>query len=802
MQRKRPLLLWTLLTTALPTLAFDFMVDGLCYNRNSDGKSITVTYEKKRIFISLLLAVAGTLSLLAGNLSETEAAAVAARFMSGRTTTPFVAVTAPIARVATKSATVGRDYYTFNNASGAGWAIVSASGRVLGYSSDGTFTDEDMPEAMSEWLAATSRAQAATSQADNRGSIAPMITAMWDQGDPFNRACPIIGANRAQAGCTAIALAQLLYFYRPQVNLVKDIAASGSSPAVAACQFNWAAMKDVYSAGETGAAVDAMAKLVYACARVNGSTFGASATSGSILPASVISYFEMAPTMRRVARKLYSAREWDNLIYNELQAGRPVVYYGKQNGNVGHFFLCDGYDGNGYYHFNWGWSGKRNGYFTLELVNPYVPNQGSLLEKDGFVDGQEAIVGIAPTIPADMAYNLTLNAKLSCSTLSHSREGADVDFGTVKITAPVISYYGDDRQFELALGLYEGNRLITLGTPKAQSFSARYSSRVALEIAFGAGLADGAYILRPLCRLNGTDEWLPIEGSELNCAVANIDGNSLTIVLNDAYSGALKVNSVTLNGSLQAKRPLEVQANVTGLGVADYNTLFLWENGTLVTAQAVYLGKDESKDVFLHYKPTATGSKRLEISSDLYGENILYSTTANIVTSPAASFTGSLAVTNAGANNIVDDRVIRLRATLNNTGSTAYNDEVTVIICTTGDVVLGKKVNRCSIAPGESASYDIVVDNLDDGGKYYFGLRYMSAATWKQAASTRTYTMRFPAEVLEGDLNGDGNVNAGDVSELYSAILRGAGDTTYDLNGDGNVNAGDISSLYSIILGQ
>ena len=55
---------------------------------------------------------------------------------------------------------------------------------------------------------------------------------------------------------------------------------------------------------------------------------------------------------------------------------------------------------------------------------------------------------------------------------------------------------------------------------------------------------------------------------------------------------------------------------------------------------------------------------------------------------------------------------------------------------------------------------------------------------------------------ITGDLNGDGNVNAGDVSELYSAILRGAADATYDLNNDGNVNAGDISTLYSIILGQ
>ncbi len=53
-----------------------------------------------------------------------------------------------------------------------------------------------------------------------------------------------------------------------------------------------------------------------------------------------------------------------------------------------------------------------------------------------------------------------------------------------------------------------------------------------------------------------------------------------------------------------------------------------------------------------------------------------------------------------------------------------------------------------------------------------------------------------------GDLNGDGNINAGDISELYAAILRGDNDTYYDLNSDGNVNAGDISTLYSIILAQ
>ncbi len=53
-----------------------------------------------------------------------------------------------------------------------------------------------------------------------------------------------------------------------------------------------------------------------------------------------------------------------------------------------------------------------------------------------------------------------------------------------------------------------------------------------------------------------------------------------------------------------------------------------------------------------------------------------------------------------------------------------------------------------------------------------------------------------------GDLNSDGNVNTGDVSELYKAVLNGATDSKYDLNGDGNVNTGDVSFLYSIILGN
>ncbi len=57
-----------------------------------------------------------------------------------------------------------------------------------------------------------------------------------------------------------------------------------------------------------------------------------------------------------------------------------------------------------------------------------------------------------------------------------------------------------------------------------------------------------------------------------------------------------------------------------------------------------------------------------------------------------------------------------------------------------------------------------------------------------------------PDDPVDGDLNGDGNTNAGDVSALYEAILSGNSDPRYDLNSDSSVNAGDVSALYEIIL--
>lgn len=59
-----------------------------------------------------------------------------------------------------------------------------------------------------------------------------------------------------------------------------------------------------------------------------------------------------------------------------------------------------------------------------------------------------------------------------------------------------------------------------------------------------------------------------------------------------------------------------------------------------------------------------------------------------------------------------------------------------------------------------------------------------------------------PADVVPGDVNGDGNVTAGDVTLLYNIILNNdwTGVVNGDQNGDGEVTAGDVTSVYNALL--
>ncbi len=65
------------------------------------------------------------------------------------------------------------------------------------------------------------------------------------------------------------------------------------------------------------------------------------------------------------------------------------------------------------------------------------------------------------------------------------------------------------------------------------------------------------------------------------------------------------------------------------------------------------------------------------------------------------------------------------------------------------------------------------------------------------------FTDSNPVVVVPGDVDGDGNVTAGDVTALYNWILNGDGSLIVngDQDGDGNITAGDVTLVYNILLG-
>jgi len=76
-------------------------------------------------------------------------------------------------------------------------------------------------------------------------------------------------------------------------------------------------------------------------------------------------------------------------------------------------------------------------------------------------------------------------------------------------------------------------------------------------------------------------------------------------------------------------------------------------------------------------------------------------------------------------------------------------------------------------------------------------------ACWNADVDTPLSVKRVLIEqAYNGDVNGDGAVNASDVTAIYNYILNGdtSNVATSDVNGDGSINASDVTAVYSIIL--
>ncbi|MDR2555901.1 MAG: C10 family peptidase [Fibromonadaceae bacterium] len=77
-------------------------------------------------------------------------------------------------------------------------------------------------------------------------------------------------------------------------------------------------------------------------------------------------------------RQYYEAT-WAEMVREILDLGLLVRMRGCPTIGECHAFIIDGYDDKGKFHINWGWGGSRDGYYSLDSLNP-----GGRSQEDGF----------------------------------------------------------------------------------------------------------------------------------------------------------------------------------------------------------------------------------------------------------------------------------------------------------------------------------------------------------------------------------------------------------------------------------
>lgn len=308
-------------------------------------------------------------------------------------------------------------FYVFN-VSNHGFVMVSADDcahPILGYSEESVFDVDNIAPGLGDMMlnyqeaisygketkaTATPDIAAEWKSLENTGfvkpamrgmSVAPLCTTKWNQSWPYNKFCPEQPASWSShghvvVGCVATAMAQMLAYwdhptqgtgshtYTPICG--EDGQPCNGTPAYppqtvnfGETTYDWENMVDQIDASSPVEQIDAIATLSYHCGVSvdmmydhHGLT-GSGAYSDQVDDA-IRNYFGYAQTdltYRQITPN------WDEMLMEHFDRAVPVYYSGRSEAG-GHAFVCDGYDENGLFHFNFGWGGSGDGYFTTEAM--------------------------------------------------------------------------------------------------------------------------------------------------------------------------------------------------------------------------------------------------------------------------------------------------------------------------------------------------------------------------------------------------------------------------------------------------
>ena len=696
-------------------------------------------FMKQKAFLAAWLLALCAMAA-ANPIDQAEARQMAQAFMSqkGKTLQSI-----PYRAPSRNSSASPSPLYIFNAEAGAGFVVVSGDDRteaILGYADEGSFDEQNIPDNMRAWLqgyadviehldatsasasqqstpkptpvsigsgsTASGESVSAPKNVQYHTAISPLLMTKWDQGDvyqpTYNQYCPKDGDLYCYTGCVATAMAQIMYYHRWPQDYTTSV--SGLDP----IQFDWNAMQTIYRATNTQQDYQTVARLMQYCGYavdMDYGTDGSGALSYNVVKG-LTQNFDYAPSAHYLMRDFYSIESWDGIIYHELEESRPVYYAGASTGG-GHAFVCDGYDGRGYYHINWGWGGSCNGYFKLTVLNPHGSGIGGSSTSDGYSMSQEIIIGIQPSTAYVEPEPQTLSiyewevTDNSIQAFVYNLSGSG---GTFNMGYATMNEDGTpDLLFE-----YEGEYYI-------DDFNGGYGLPCPIA---DLGLDDGIYVIGPVSKLSTDDEWHFCQGIH-PYIVVEIENGNISIRYNTEPQ--LQAESIIPMGNRIVNMPQEVMVNIENQGMEYYGTLYLFASktnnkGEVRGKTGIAIGEGDHQSLSLYFTPEQTGTYNLWVTTDENGNNVITTGTIDILSPPTEEI--ALELTNC---EITPKETTTIAVEIKNNGDVPGYRPIIALLYNENDLnsyETYQATGNLNFQPGESEQFTFTFEDLIPGMHY------------------------------------------------------------------------------------
>lgn len=806
----------------------------------------------------LLLLMGVTAS--AASIDESTARATATRFFQNKVDVKLRgAVSGTLHHVGTRMSAVNADvadYYVYTTEDGRAFVIVAGDDRaqeILAYGDTGLDMNR-IPDAMQwmldhyaaqmEYLQTHPEASVSTKmRSSGKGlTVAPLVTCQWDQGTPYNNRCPNDQGTRCATGCGATAMAQLMYRWKfpavaPELPAYVTRSSQLNMPALPSIPLDWDNMLDTYkNVNYTAEQADAVAWLMRYCGQACYMDYSANASDARDMEYMLTAMMTLGYHATSAERAQYSYDEWNAMMMEEMEAGRPILYHAKVSPTSGHVFVVDGCD-DGKYHINWGWSGSGDGYFEL----------------DAFIVGSYSF-----TLDQMMAYQISPN-----------ESGEPIQAYDVAVDGIYYRIDGDEAVVvnkDSRFNSYKGevtipDQIVVDGRTLAVTSIGNSAFRNCDELTH-VTLGNAVETIGNSAFLNAT----ALTGVTM--------GNALTTIGPNAFAGCTALSNMTLPSSLKeikmsafesCNNLLGITTSSQSLSIGNFAFAYCsklakasFTDGDLNISDYAFMGCQSLGMLTFGDGETTIGTWAFYNCTSL--RTVTFGNGAKVIGYAAFGYCSGLTTVNFGTGDLSFDSFCFYGTGLTSVNITDVKSWCTATFTDANSNPLN--ITHSLSLNGKPVKELVIDDNVESISDYAFygctpltsvtmGQAMMSvgaraftgcnviktvtclavtppALNTKNAFNNSVYTsatLNVPSRSLElysstaywssfknivgidtgdmpGDVNGDGKVSIDDVTDLIQMLLEGSSSAAADVDGNGKVNIDDVTALISQLLSK